>query len=308
MSLDTNFETTKKVNVYISTSDPMSSRIQHLQNLFQSDLFEVFIVQLDIPSDDSLVIPASFNKDSTIEYNKVQWCFNDSASKDDTRVAMYLSDKLVTNASPQLMEHLISTLLDKRWDICYLNKWLDSCDEYSKDDVIHANGTVFTSSTSPHGVEAIMVRPFVRDVVRGIKSFDQASETPLAFQNSLGDTLQKAIASKQIVATTISPNLFNIDVATISASEAFKLNECRDTSTSTENSLSTKPIANSTLNQDTLNQETLAPLVNQLEGLIPPRVVLMPDNSSNTYYLLLLIFLAGLAAYFVFYYNKKPSA
>jgi hypothetical protein len=58
----------------------------------------------------------------------------------------------------------------------------------------------------------------------------------IAFEKNLSNTMQNLIANKKIVAATITPNLFNIDPSTITNPEDYvKLNECRDTSSISNN-------------------------------------------------------------------------
>jgi hypothetical protein len=52
--------------------------------------------------------------------------------------------------------------------------------------------------------------------------------TKIDFEGDLTKTLQKLIAGKKILATTVSPNLFNVDPQTISDKKDWvKLNECQ---------------------------------------------------------------------------------
>jgi hypothetical protein len=293
----------QKVNVYISTDDASSPRVSQLQNLFQSELFQVFVVQLEVPEDDGLAIPASFDKESGIEYNKIQWVLNDAATTAPENAVLYITDKLVANVDAKLVEDIVSSLLVKSWDICYLNKWLDSCDEYNRNDAIHSNGTIFTTTSAPSGGEAILFKPYLRDVVRGVKNFDRDGEPmPLSLKNNLNESIKQAISHKKIVATTISPNLFQVDIATIAnASDYIKLNECRDLNQSKE----VKQVVNVPLTS-TLESNLQSSLQSNLKSILDQNLYDILGYNSNLTWILVILIILGLGAlYFIYKKDKK---
>jgi hypothetical protein len=102
--------------------------------------------------------------------------------------------------------------------------------------VINKNGTVIVNAINPHGIQAVLIRPdtFGLDATTGEVLLKDGSK--IAFEKNLINTMQNLIANKKIVAATITPNLFNIDPSTITNPEDYvKLNECRDTSSISNN-------------------------------------------------------------------------
>jgi len=207
-----------KVNVYISTSDPKSDRTKYLQDLFKSDLYNVNVVQFDDKKDMSAPV-SDFDPESDKEYKKVLWVLNDAAKNNPNGFVLFLKDTSVTNADEKLVNDIIGALIDKNVSLTYLSKWLDICDKYDeKKDVINKNGTIFTKTIGANGVQALFMNREIRDIIRNGE---------LKLEKNLDNSLQKAISDKKINATTISPNLFSVDISTITnPSDFIKLQEC----------------------------------------------------------------------------------
>jgi hypothetical protein len=213
-------EDNQKVNVYIVTSDSNSKRTENLQKLFVSDLFSVNVVQFDDEKDGNTIKGNFRNKECENEYKQILWILEDSFKNNPSNYVLYLKDSSVTNADSDLIDDLMKSLLNKDFDVCYLSKWLDMCDKYDKTDVINDNGMIFTKTISPNGIQSILINPKLRDLIRN---------NQLDLQNDMSDVLQKAIQSKKILATTISPNLFTVDISTIENPEDYKkLQECEN--------------------------------------------------------------------------------
>jgi len=214
-----------KVNVYILTSDPNNQRVKYLNNLFTSDLFKLRTINIENPSNIDLSNLNDFNKDSANEYYKLSVILKHSARDDPQNPILFLKDNLISNADSVTVENIIREVMKRPWDIFYLSKWLDDCQSYERNDVIHENGTIYTKSSSPNGVDAVLIRPKLRDVLIGEKHFQD--DTPMKIKMNISHSLQSAIAEKKIVASTLSPNLFHIDVSTISQDESYRMNECK---------------------------------------------------------------------------------
>jgi len=214
-----------KVNVYILTSDPNNQRVKYLNNLFTSDLFKLRTINIENPATIDLSNLNDFNKDSANEYYKLQVILKHSARDDPQNPILFLKDNLISNADSVTIENIIREVMKRSWDIFYLSKWLDDCQSYERNDIIHENGTIYTKSTSPNGVDAVLIRPTLRDILIGEKHFQD--DTPLKISMNVSHSLQSAIAEKKIVASTLSPNLFHIDVSTINQGDSYRMNECK---------------------------------------------------------------------------------
>jgi hypothetical protein len=221
------------VNVYIiSLSKPdepngISAQAKRLYDLFASPIFQTTILKLDqIPNNIKTDYPG-FDADAKNELYRFILSLKDGSKTKNP--ILYITDTSVTDADAATVEAIVTSLLTNEWDICYLSKWLDSCDLYTDLKQINKNGTVLVNAVNPHGLQAILVRPdrMLIDAASGELSLKDG--TKVAFENNLSQSLQKLIANKKVLATTVSPNLFNVDPTTIQKKEDWvKLNECRD--------------------------------------------------------------------------------
>lgn len=216
----------EKVNVYILTSDPNSQRIKFLNNLFVSDLFKLQTIHIDDPSNLDLSKLSGFNQESGNELYKLKWILDHSAEQDPNNSILFLKDNLVTNADAITIENIVSEVMKRQWDIFYLSKWLDDCEKYDKNDVISQNGTIYTKTINPNGIEAVIIKPTLRDAIRNAVSGVQSD---IQLNKNISQSILNLIRQKKIVASTLSPNLFNIDVST-AHDETYKLNECGSSS------------------------------------------------------------------------------
>jgi hypothetical protein len=220
------------VNVYINSTLPpdepngISAQSKRLYDLFSSPLFQTTILKLDqIPSQIKNNFP-KFSEESLSELYRFILTLKDGSKTKDP--ILYITDSSITDADSATIEAIVTSLLTNEWDVCYLSKWLDSCDLYGEKKPISKNGTVLVNAVNPHGIQALMVRPdrFAVDISSGQVSLKDG--TKIEFEGDLTKTLQKLIAGKKILATTVSPNLFNVDPQTISDKKDWvKLNECQ---------------------------------------------------------------------------------
>jgi len=221
------------VNVYIiSLSKPdepngISPQAKRLFELFASPIFQTTILKLDQIPNNIKTDYQGFVEESKNELYRFILSLKDGAKSKNP--ILYITDTSITDADASTIEAIVTSLLTNEWDVCYLSKWLDSCDLYTEKKQINKNGTVLVNAVNPHGLQAIMIRPdrFIVDATTGEVSLKDGSK--ISFENNLSQSLQKLISSKKILATTVSPNLFSVDPLTIQRKEDWvKLNECRD--------------------------------------------------------------------------------
>lgn len=220
------------VNVYIvSVSKPdqpggISPQAKRLYELFASPLFQTTILKLEEP-EKCLKEYTGFNKEASSEIYRFNYAMK--LGLESKNPVLFITDTSVTDADAVTIDAIVTSLLANPWDICYLSKWLDSCDLYGEKKMINKNGTVLVNAVNPHGIQAIMVRPDRFSIDASCGELALKDGTKIDYQNNLSTSLQKLIADKKIVATTVSPNLFSVDPATIEKKEDYvKLNECRD--------------------------------------------------------------------------------
>jgi hypothetical protein len=220
------------VNVYINSVLPpdepngISAQSKRLYELFSSPLFQTTILKLDqIPNPIKSAYP-NLTEEALVELYRFILTLKDGSKTKDP--ILYITDSSVTDADASTIEAIVTSLLTNEWCVCYLSKWLDNCALYGEKKQINKNGTVLVNAVNPHGIQALMIRPdrFVVDISSGQISLKDG--TKITFENDLSQTLQKLIAGKKILATTVSPNLFSVDPQTIQKSEDWvKLNECQ---------------------------------------------------------------------------------
>ena len=223
------------VNVYIvSISKPdepggISPQAKRLYDLFASPLFQTTILKLDSPAKNIKTNYPGFDTESSNELYRFILALKDGINTNSKEPVLYITDTSITDADAGTIESIVTSLLSNNWDVCYLSKWLDSCDLYTDKKQINKNGTVLVNAVNPQGIQAFLIRPdrFLLDANTGEVSLKNGNK--IAFEKNLSSTFQKLIAAKQINAATVTPNLFNVDPLTITKNEDYiKLNECRD--------------------------------------------------------------------------------
>lgn len=116
--------------------------------------------------------------------------------------------------------------LKRKWELCYLTKWLDRCDLYKV--VAKMNGVPKIVKTySPLGIQAILFSPKGRDIVLGKSKMKNGKYfTPIVYP--LGEQLSQEIGLKNISAVCIIPNLFDFNVMLSQNDlDLLKLSQCR---------------------------------------------------------------------------------
>jgi hypothetical protein len=225
------------VNVYIiSTEKPdqmggISPQAKRLYELFASPIFQTTILKLDTTPKNIKTDYPGFDQKASNELYRFILSLKDGTSQSNKEPILFITDTSVTNADASVIESIITSLLTNKWDICYLSKWLDSCDLYSNKKLINNNGTILVDAVNPHGIQALLIRPdnFSVNPTNGEVSW---KGTKIDFEKDISTTFQKLIFNKSIVAATVTPNLFNVDPNTITnPSDYVKLNECRNIDT-----------------------------------------------------------------------------
>jgi hypothetical protein len=227
------------VNVYIiSTGKPdqmggISPQAKRLYELFASPIFQTTILKLDTAPKNIKTDYPGFDQNSSNELYRFILSLKDGINQSNKEPILFITDTSVTNADASVVESIVTSLLTNKWDICYLSKWLDSCDLYSNKRLINNNGTILVDAVNPHGIQALLIRPdnFSVNPANGEVSWKGSK---IDFEKDISTTFQKLISNKSIVAATVTPNLFNVDPSTITnPSDYVKLNECRSIDTDT---------------------------------------------------------------------------
>lgn len=198
------------------------TNISHLQHVFSSDFFITEIFDINHTSENFLMFSA----------------LNYAAEKYNELPCILVKDSSISNVDPGVipttdggMKNRIKVALEKSPSagLYFLCKWQDACEKYR--DVPNTEQLPKSSklkwSLNPSSTQAIMYRPYCRDMIRGVL---ENTTIPL------GDLLNNLVSSGKILANVFVSNIinFDIDLAT-SKDDYLKLNEC---STSESNFLS----------------------------------------------------------------------
>lgn len=129
----------------------------------------------------------------------------------------------------------IRKVLDQKYDICYLCKWMDSCQmfTYVSD---RKEVPALVKTRSPHGIQALLFSPMGRDRVLGIEPMENGR----IMRNTLDvdGVLNEECFSSNLRSLAFTPNLFEYDISNNARrnGDFFKRNECADFSTLSPNS------------------------------------------------------------------------
>lgn len=226
------------VPVYILASDPESKKVRKLTSLFSHPMFKLYVINIDDPKDfkerDGISI-----KDQ-IKAHRHKWCLNNAREKHRESHAIIVKDTSVSNASVNQIANVISAAIaNGKWDLCYLNKWLDRCDLHSDRKPVNGTMSTITKTVEPHGLQAVVYSPNGRDIILGDKEMKngklfQDKDKPL--DKPLDEKILDNIKNKNIEATTTEPNLINYDVGSAKKpTDYLKANGCNHRSITGKN-------------------------------------------------------------------------
>ena len=236
--------TNPRVVVYLLTSNVESARTSRAQSLFDSNLYDVNLVNVTPPNDLK-------NRDkNSLENNRFQWALQDAATKYPNSYVIIAKDTSVSSGSANRIASIVSAAINannKRkhpWDIFYLCNWEDRCDLYNEKQPITDMTTVLVDSLSPHGLQAVMFSPHGRDKVLGRKQLANGSTFPILQDNtysaaSLDEGLNNAVKNKHLTAISAVPNVVEYDVTAARGDDDYrKLNRCLTNATNSSNNSS----------------------------------------------------------------------
>jgi hypothetical protein len=210
------------IGVYILEGED-ASWSEKVRYLFNHPLFVAYIVKIDVP-EEWLSRHNYLKKEAAEELYRYKWCLADAKSRMSSNYVLVIKDNSSTHITSQNMaEIIIAACQDKRWQVCYLNKWQDRCDLYTDKTVLVGTSTVLARTYSPHGCQALLFSPEGRDIVLG----ETCLETGHHFEvkSSLSESLNEEISKGRLYATCFVPNLVSVDV--ISKQDYYKTQECK---------------------------------------------------------------------------------
>lgn len=177
--------------------------------------------------------------------------YNLLLSVSDTDYFIFCKDAVVSSStSKNTLDVIEKTILlnkdSNRFDLFYLAKWVDRCDQYTNFNTINDTGMKLVDTISPNGVLCIMFSPEGRKKFLEIYNIDTNPILTQTNKNkeSLGHYLHNRIGLKtnidsqlpnlrqKFYAITTTPSLLNFDITKrLNDNELIKTVECRDVPT-----------------------------------------------------------------------------
>ena len=192
--------------VYILTSKPSAEKVKHLISLFSQPSFKV--IPINIPAPVGLYKTDLISTKKIIEAHRITHVLNHCYENYPNDYSLVLKDNSVTHVSSQDISNKLLKVIhqEKKWDLCYLCRWLDRCDLYKKDKEYN-----YTRTYSPHGFQAIFFSPSGRNMIIGKQPMRNGNYfTPII--RPVGVQLNICIGEKAIIAYCFTPNLFDYNV------------------------------------------------------------------------------------------------
>jgi hypothetical protein len=221
-------ELPRKVFVFILPTFSNVSRSSLIIRLFSDPLFEI------IGTDDSEInmnYVEGMNSNSIREAELIKCYLRKSSELDPDAPCIIIRDTSVSDASPNTISDIVKRSLRFDFDLCYLCKWLDLCQLYTRIDkepveVIKNQKITLMETRSPQGTQAILYSKYGRDIILGRLPMKNGSL--FIVNRSMEEKLNSEIFIGNIKAICTVPNLINYDIVlnAMSNSDYLKLDEC----------------------------------------------------------------------------------
>lgn len=144
------------------------------------------------------------------ERHTIRAALIEAAERSSLEYCIIIKDTSITSFSPEEITKAVYG--SRQGDIVYLSRWEDRCDLFVDETTINISeksNIKMVKTFSPHGLQALMISPKIRDFIRGV---DFRYETYL--ETILNDLIQKGI----IKAYAFLPNLFEYDMMVYASS------------------------------------------------------------------------------------------
>ena len=212
------------VPVYILSESSRTRRTQVTREMFNDPMFTANIVTTDTPKD--LHIENIPHKKAE-EIYRVRRLLEYSKSQNDKDIII-IKDTSVTKSSPESIAEAIRSILETedRADITYLSSWLDDCENLTNKRYIANKTSVVAKSTSPNGIQALLISSQGREILLGERTMKNGSLFGIS-NEPLSKNLTRAIEAGDITADVIIPSIFEYDVA--NRGKTWKNVQCRTT-------------------------------------------------------------------------------
>jgi hypothetical protein len=164
-----------------------------------------------------------------LENYRFNQVLTDASSRYPDKYVLVIKDKTVTVTSPNVLESVVKTAVQLAgWQFCYLNRWLDTCEQYSNRVDVEGNEMIALVKTiSPNSTQSIIFSPEGRDIVIGrCRMKNDEYFTPIRLP--LGEKLNIEIVNNNVTAICSVPSIFVYNLFDAkSVSDIAKLSACR---------------------------------------------------------------------------------
>lgn len=199
------------VIVYILTDNPESTKVHRTSTLFSNGIFQVNVSNIRPPKD-TISLPHMSTAD-VLEFYRFTWCLNDAKSKWPNNYVVIAQDTCVSIAdSDTIADAIRQTMTKKKWDILYLCRWLDRCEENTDSERLDGYTGYIVRTFSPHGLQALMFSPNGRDKILGQKPMNNGKSFAKKETHPLDSMLNQHIQNGDLTAYAVGNNLLEYDL------------------------------------------------------------------------------------------------
>ena len=211
-----------KIQILIIPDSEISFSVDTIKNYFKYDL--VFPNLISIEFVDLQVNESEIKDLVNKDYVRLT---NFLKTLDNETFGLYLKSTTITTLSPNDLVSVIYNLCNKylneknKFDVFYLCKWADRCDQYTVLDSLLNDKYKLVESFRPFGLQSILFSP------DGASKICESFKEPISYPMSLG--LSQMINNHNLHALTTFPNLMQYNVLDATKdSDYTKSHECAD--------------------------------------------------------------------------------
>jgi hypothetical protein len=198
-----------KIPVFIVKTSSRANNSAIIARLFSEPLF-IVMEQRELPPTASI-----------LDILKV---WDECSTTSKRSYAILIADTSISYLSPETIRDRVLVAITKapEADIHYLCKWKDDCAKYSS----VADSSTMKWSSSPHGLQAVLVPAKTRDVILRKTRMTDGSFFDV---EDIAACLTRAIRENILKATVFVPNIIDFDINYASSNSDYeRLNQCRE--------------------------------------------------------------------------------
>lgn len=197
---------TTRVIVYVLTSDSQLPQAKRTVGLFQTPFFDV----------KTATFTTDANKDqpisSAVELERIRQCLEDAATNNPDKPVLIVKDTSTSAYPPAVIAAFVAAALNAQdWDLTYLSKYGDRCDLYKERQPIGNTGVSLVQSTSPNGLQALLISPRGRDIILGRSKLPNG--TVFSAPAGLNQAFNSLTQSGQLRSLSTDQNVINYDMS-----------------------------------------------------------------------------------------------